>query len=139
MSSLTHYLLIANWMERKIKELGDVTSIQAVNVLLKEEEAGPFEEMGHISIRAIYTLTGNYLPPATVKEAIEAVPWFSPKTVQLFHRSEHDERFTEVPLDITMRVALDILYTGQVKSDGTLIGEWEPEIEQSIKPFGKRE
>lgn len=129
MSSLDHYVLIADWLE-KIDELGEVTSIKAINVLLAEAEEDPFEEVGAITgIGSIFTLTGNYLAPVVVKEVIEAVPWFSPATVQLFHRSEHDERLTEVPLNITMCVARDLIY---IEDDA---GEWEAATRQGIRPY----
>jgi hypothetical protein len=135
MSHINRYLLVVDWLE-KIIELGDITSVEALNVLLAEAEWDPFEAVGAIAgVGEIFTLSGNYLSSDTVKEMIEAVPWFFPKSVQLFYRGEHDEKLSEIPLAIKMCVihkqVFDVTIVG-----GASIDKWELKLRQVIMPFG---
>lgn len=87
MSSYTDAILMcAHYEKRAIAEL---TLILAYNGISPPAQAGEF---------GVFAFDGNYLDLWYVEDAVNSIQWENPCHIQLFSRSEHDDKFTEIAL-----------------------------------------
>ena len=93
---------------------------------------------------AVFTLVGNYLPVLTITEMVETIPWHGASAVQLWHRGEHDNKFTEVDLKLTR---LDVKHVqewspcadGDYDEFSGTYGKWETKrLERIVLPEEER-
>src|SRR4030043_114737 len=85
MSSYTSVLLICD-DESHVRELNEILEVLYISM---------FRRVGNSSF---YEMNANYLPYDKLMEAVESIQWEAYKSIQLFTRGEHDDRYVEVAI-----------------------------------------
>jgi hypothetical protein len=119
MSSYTDALLICN----------DGLHISELNSILRVCDISTFERLGNSEF---FEMSDNYLNLSELTDAINSIQWDA-RTIQLFVRDEHDDKFTEIALHPNQLPPLVELFVsdGEHDNNNVLIGEWKFERDKS--------